>query len=188
MKQMLVEGIHLFWMMFLGGPELKKGKGTQSWSVGDNNTCCCQAWWRLKSSVYSFYILGKPQISAVWSLFFAYNCLKLQLVQFCFTDTEIVNNSMKRKKKRYPGSVAWTWEHFFEVGKTRIRGRSNTAAVCPAGETDAGLYHCMLRLDGVLIQPYICLALAGQQMTGLNYELRLVNIISKVFCSLSMQW
>lgn len=42
---------------------------------------------------------------------FGYNCMKTQLVQFCFADTGIVNNSMKRRGAgggglRCPGTVA----------------------------------------------------------------------------------
>lgn len=73
--------------------------------------------------------------------------MKTQLVQSCFAGSEIVNNSTKRENRGYLGAVAQTQDHLFEAGKTHVRAMQ--AAVCPAGETDAGLYQCVPRVDGV---------------------------------------
>lgn len=112
---MLLEGIHLFWRI---GPELKRGKGTQIWSVGNDNTWCCQAWLRPRSLVCSSCILGKPQISAVRSLL----VITVWKLSQCSFDLQILKQLIqwKGEKKIHPGTVAQTREHLLEVGKPTL--------------------------------------------------------------------
>lgn len=134
--------------------------------------------------ICSLQFLHSGKVSDPCSLVaFAYNRVKIQLVWICFADTDqlIKGNKANKRGKKDTWVLFLRLENiYFRQGKPTLGARAMQAAACPAGESDAGLYQRLS--DQMVIQFSLTSALLwlGQQMRGLNCELRLVNHLSEV--------